>query len=267
MLKALGDLIFGAQSFERIRLIIGLSLSFSLVHFLLDEIVASTIHRCLDPTTMEPSVSCHLSNIFQQTEEQFDCDAAVLGIVDAQDKLEEPAGLMLDIYESGFIDPEADVFSSPNSPLAQYYDWKRPEVLDSPLTSGSLEVSYRGHGGSLARSLARSIDTLQYKGQTGSLDSIISVDTHPRHDLDQVFLKPLAHRKNSTWIGLFQKQSASESDVFDLFDNECFLLSDDESLDSDDSFERLSQISSLPDDDVLILYPKTYFNGPLCYIL
>ena len=31
--------------------------SLSLVHFLLDEIVGSTVHRCLDAVTMEPSVS------------------------------------------------------------------------------------------------------------------------------------------------------------------------------------------------------------------
>ena len=31
-------------------------LFFSLVHFLLDEIVGSTVHRCLDAVTMEPSV-------------------------------------------------------------------------------------------------------------------------------------------------------------------------------------------------------------------
>jgi len=29
----------------------------SLVHVLLDEIVGSTVHRCLDAVTMEPSVS------------------------------------------------------------------------------------------------------------------------------------------------------------------------------------------------------------------
>ena len=34
-------------------------LSFSLVHFLLDEIVGSTVHRCVDPHTMEMSVSTH----------------------------------------------------------------------------------------------------------------------------------------------------------------------------------------------------------------
>jgi len=32
----------------------------SLVHVLLDEIVGSTVHRCLDPVTMEPSVSFYL---------------------------------------------------------------------------------------------------------------------------------------------------------------------------------------------------------------
>jgi len=35
---------------------------FSLVHLLLDEIVSSTLHRCLDPVTMEPSV-CYYINI------------------------------------------------------------------------------------------------------------------------------------------------------------------------------------------------------------
>ncbi len=34
-----------------------LNFTFSLVHFLLDEIVGSTVHRCVDPVTMETSVS------------------------------------------------------------------------------------------------------------------------------------------------------------------------------------------------------------------
>ena len=32
---------------------------FSLVQVLLDEIVCSSVHRCVDPVMMEPSVSAH----------------------------------------------------------------------------------------------------------------------------------------------------------------------------------------------------------------
>ena len=51
---------------------------YSLVHVLLDEIVGSTIHRCLDPITMEPSVSRLKLLEFSTHVTQSDASAAIV---------------------------------------------------------------------------------------------------------------------------------------------------------------------------------------------